>query len=133
VQSVIGNIDDEAALLTSLATVAQLAYNDAAVAALVEGGGVDAILVALKKYPAKVEVVEGCCAALCRLLINEQVAIKVGQGGGIPMLIKAMRAHFQSERVAETDMILLVAALVAASLTRFGRTRWPRWKPTPWR
>jgi hypothetical protein len=59
----------------------------------------------MRKYAADPAILSSCLKALCALMITEKVALEVGDKGGIPLIIGAMRTHYTIESLVELAII----------------------------
>lgn len=103
------NVSDDATSLLAIQLISQLSDTSEAVHSLVDANAIDAILGAMRRHPSNVDVILCGCQALCRLLVEEEIGRLIATRGGCPILVKAMREHFEHEGICETDMVLLAS------------------------
>jgi len=103
------NVSDVENAVLAIQMISQLAGTPEAVRSLVDANAIDAILGAMRRHPANTDIVLCGCQALCRVLVDEDIGRAIATKGGLPILIKAMREHFENEPICETDMVLLAS------------------------
>lgn len=107
VDALLSNIDNTAELLKNLAVIRKIAVDAESAKALVDAGALDAILQIFKKYQTDPLVVESCLHSLISLLVNEEIAVLMGEKGVFALSVPAIRSHYKKPTLVEADVVLL--------------------------
>eukprot|EP01006_Ploeotia_vitrea_P030519 TRINITY_DN62915_c0_g1_i1.p1 TRINITY_DN62915_c0_g1~~TRINITY_DN62915_c0_g1_i1.p1 ORF type:complete len:1870 (+),score=1159.95 TRINITY_DN62915_c0_g1_i1:813-5612(+) len=116
VESIMANIENEDRLLECLKALPAVLISDPAAAmALVEAGGIRAIVDALRQHADNAEIVRACLVALGRMCVSEDVAEAIGKEGAMPLLVAVLRDHYTNEDLIQLDVILLDTLAIASA------------------
>lgn len=101
------NFYDSAESARVLEVVHKISLVPEASAAMLNAGGLDAVLAILRKHEDQPEIVQSCMRALVSLLVDEPTANEMAQKGVVEHAAKAIRTHYKNPVLIEAAVVLL--------------------------